>query len=81
MTIYEFDERYWTSGMTCNYCGERRDIASVDFAEKLIGLKSLSDDGGIDMVRCENVNDVTCNECEPVPKPARGISMLYRFLR
>jgi len=63
MTLDEFNERYWTNGMTCDYCGQRRDIASVDFAEKLIGLKSLSDDGGIDMVRCENVTNVTCPAC------------------
>lgn len=63
MTIYEFDERYWTNGMTCDYGGDLREIVSVDFAEKLIGLKSLTDDGGIDMVRCENVTNVTCPAC------------------
>lgn len=81
MTIDEFNERYWTNGMTCEYAGERREIVSVDFAEHLIGLRSENQDDHPDMVRCENVNYVTCPECDPVPKPARGISALYRFLR
>jgi hypothetical protein len=57
VTIDEFDERYWKNGLVCDYRGVRREIVSVDFAERLIGLKSLSDDE-VDMVRCENVNNV-----------------------
>jgi hypothetical protein len=61
MTLDEFDRRYWRNGLVCDYCGARREIVSVDFAERLIGLKSLSDDE-VDMVRCENVSNVRESE-------------------
>ena len=63
MTLDEFNERYWTNGMTCEYGGVRREIVTVDFAEQLIGLKSCSDSDDVDMVRCENVRQVTCPVC------------------
>jgi hypothetical protein len=82
MTLDEFNERYWTNGMTCEYGGVRREIVRVDFVEQLIGLKSDSNPDEVDMVRCENVNQVTCRVCEDrKPRPARGISSLYRLLR
>lgn len=63
MTLNEFDDRYWTNGMTCEYSGARREIVSVDFVERLIGLKSIDEPDIIDMVRCENINDATCPAC------------------
>jgi hypothetical protein len=81
MTLDEFNERYWTNEMTCEYGGVRREIVSVDFVEKLIGLKSCSDSDDVDMVRCENVRDVMCPVCDDrKSRPARGISSLYRLL-
>lgn len=58
MTLDEFDSRKWVNGMTCMHDGRYRKIASVDFQEKLIGLKNMDETDMVDWVRCENVTAV-----------------------
>ena len=56
MTIDEFNNTRWTASMCCIYMGERRDIASVDFNEQLIGMVNITDlDGELIWARCENI--------------------------
>jgi hypothetical protein len=59
MTIEEFDKMKWKAGMQVRYhClskSRTRDVASVNFLEKLIGLASIDEVDEIDWVRCENV--------------------------
>jgi len=62
MSEDEFDAAKWTNRMTCRYHGEEREIVLVDFEEKLIGLRSVCDEGVIDYVRCQSVSDVTFPE-------------------
>ena len=59
MTLDEFDVRNWVNGMTCFYDGHHRMIVSVDFTERLIGLRDMTDEDAVDLVRCENVAAVT----------------------
>ena len=59
MTQYEFDKFAWRAGLKAVYSGEKYEIASVDFIERLIGIfephvnPRESDD--IRWCRCENV--------------------------
>lgn len=62
MTIEQFNNTGWSAGMTVEYRGRERNVASVNFQEKLIGLESLEEpdeddpdeDLPFDWVRCEN---------------------------
>jgi hypothetical protein len=60
MSIEDFDKTRWGAGMKVTYHGKERDIASVDFQEKLIGLVEDNEIGdpdeesSLDWVRCEN---------------------------
>lgn len=64
MTIEEFDSIGWGANMSVEYNGKEREVASVNFEEKLIGLLPLEeleepdeDDYmplPFDWVRCEN---------------------------
>jgi hypothetical protein len=55
MTLDQFDETPWGSGMLVHYFGDdkRHAVAAVNFPERLVGLS----DGGPELswVRCENV--------------------------
>ncbi len=55
MTRQEFNKSKWGAGMKAAINGSVRDIVSVDFEQKLIGLEIEGDDENIDWVRCENV--------------------------
>lgn len=62
MTIEEFTQTGFHSGMKVRYKGEIRDLVSVDFEENLIGIESEEIEceecgrveTGIQWVRCEN---------------------------
>lgn len=58
MTIEEFNETKWSANMQCAYAHKVREVASVNFAEKLVGLCSLNEADEIDWVRCENIKIV-----------------------
>lgn len=55
MTIDQFRNHGWTPGQSCDYGGVIYKIASVDFAEDLVGLENPLSDEGITWVRCENI--------------------------
>lgn len=58
MTQEQFDKQKWGVDMKCVYDERIRDIVSVDFEERLIGLRpeTIFDKGDdISWVRCENV--------------------------
>lgn len=55
MTLQEFDETKWGAHMQCIYAHKVREVASVNFPERLVGLASLDEVDEIDWVRCENV--------------------------
>jgi len=55
MTINQFRNHGWTPGQSCDYAGTIYKIASVDFAENLVGLANPLCDEGITWVRCENI--------------------------
>jgi hypothetical protein len=54
MTTEEFDKQRWGVDMKCIYDGKTRDIISVDFPERLVGL-SYDGESEVQWVRCENV--------------------------
>jgi hypothetical protein len=56
MTKEEFDNTKFHADMQCIYKGKTRELISVDFEERLIGLVSESDPDMCDWVRCENIN-------------------------
>lgn len=58
MTIEEFDDTKWGAHMQCIYAYKVREVASVNFVEKLVGLSSMHEADEIDWVRCENVKIV-----------------------
>lgn len=54
MTLEEFKNQRWSSGMVAIYQGEEYDIAQVDFEECLIGLDlKICEESS--WVRCENI--------------------------
>lgn len=53
MTIEEFKNTPWFSGMECTYHEEVYGIAKLDFSEMLVGLDK--EDGEVKWVRCENI--------------------------
>lgn len=55
MTIDQFRNHGWTPGQSCEYGGVIYKIASVDFAEDLVGLENPLPQDGITWVRCEHV--------------------------
>ena len=56
MTIEQFDQTDFMSGITVIYGGVEYDLAGVNFAEKLIGIQEFdTDDDEIEWKRCENV--------------------------
>jgi hypothetical protein len=55
MQIDQFRTHGWTPGQSCDYGGTIYPIASVDFAENLVGLENPLCDEGITWVRCENI--------------------------
>ncbi len=59
MTIEEFDNTKWGSGMYAQHKdGNIYQISNVDFDEKLVGLLMNiigGDEGDVSWVRCENV--------------------------
>jgi hypothetical protein len=55
MTIEEFNNTRWVSGMRAKYKEQEYGIITVDFQENLIGLDIVEDGQSIDWVRCENV--------------------------
>lgn len=55
MTPEDFDKQKWGVDMKCIYENVTRDIISVDFPERLVGLVYDSDDTQIQWVRCENI--------------------------
>lgn len=55
MTIDQFMNHGWTPGQSCDYGGTIYRIASVDFAENLVGLENPLSDEGVTWVRCENI--------------------------
>lgn len=54
MTQEQFDAQKWKVDMKAIYEEKERDIISVDFPERLVGL-SYDGDSEIQWVRCENV--------------------------
>ena len=57
MTIEQFKEQPFISGMLAEYKGEKYEIISVNFDEALIGLVEVGQDiEFINWVRCENCN-------------------------
>jgi hypothetical protein len=54
MTQEQFDKQEWGVNMKCNYDNLIRDIISVDFQERLVGLSEPQSEN-IQWVRCENV--------------------------
>lgn len=58
MTIEQFDTKKWGAHTKVIYDSVERDVASVDFKEKLVGL-SNNFESEIDWVRCENVELIT----------------------
>ena len=59
MTIADFDKMTFGNGDTAIYKGQKYQVASVDFGEKLIGLlgQHESVDDGLTWVRCENIQE------------------------
>jgi hypothetical protein len=65
MTAEEFDRRGFGFNESCIYKGVRYPIVSVDFEERLVGIKGYvqnEEDGEWTWVRCENVSDVRREE-------------------
>lgn len=58
MTINQFENTQFTSGLNVEYAGKIYPIISVCFEEYLIGInKNIdSDESDISWVRCENCN-------------------------
>jgi hypothetical protein len=59
MTLDEFDKSRWHAGMKAIYHGDNQvyPVFSVDFVERLVGLKGVQRDAGeIFWARCENVS-------------------------
>jgi hypothetical protein len=54
MTQEEFDKTNWRWSMQCEYKGVIYFIISLDFEEKLIGIKQHQNEG-LDWKRCENI--------------------------
>jgi hypothetical protein len=69
MTIDQFRNHGWTPGQSCDYGGTIYKIASVDFAENLVGLANPLCDEGITWVRCENIILEKRAPIVPQPKP------------
>lgn len=57
MSIEEFNNARFGSGMHAEYKGDIYPIISVDFEEKLIGIDTQND-GESYWVRCENVKRI-----------------------
>ena len=55
MTLQQFNNTRFGAGMRCIYKGQTRDIGSVEFEEKLLGLVNEWDDEELNWVRCENI--------------------------
>lgn len=70
MTTEEFDETGWTRGMHATHRNQQGiyPIASVDFEEKLVGLKDFvggAEPDHIHWVRCENIELIKENASLP----------------
>ena len=58
MQQHEFDNTHWGAKMTCSHRGIKRDIVSISFEEKLVGLSEIAqgaDENDVEWVRCENI--------------------------
>lgn len=55
MTIEDFDSMKFRAGMKALINGKEKDIVSVDFEQRLIGLEIEGDDENIDWVRIDNL--------------------------
>lgn len=68
MTLDEFDKSKWHAGMKARYHGDGQTypVFSVDFVERLVGLKGVQANAGETFwARCENVTIIKNHANEP----------------